>query len=155
MEKDEFEKKKYFSDKLWDLIIERHKTIIFIIQLIIALLVIASFGDKLVPDSSFIIVRSLLIFLLLLTPIMLIDYLSKINEGLYSLSKVLEDDNDKHKRWYSKIIDGSNWLYAFIVIIIIDIIAGIIINHTMLTLLLCLIQLIFIGIIVFYQRTKK
>lgn len=84
------EKLKFYGDKYWNLINERNKTIIFIIQLLIALLVIASFSGNIIPLFSLIYLKILIIFLLTLIPIMLVDYLFQINDGLNSLHQALE-----------------------------------------------------------------
>ena len=90
MNNEKLEKLKFYGDKYWNLINDRNKTIIFIIQLFIALLVIASFNDSIISSSSLVYLKILIIFLLSLIPIMLMDYLLQINDGLNSLHEVLE-----------------------------------------------------------------
>lgn len=144
-------KLKFYGDKYWDLINERYKTIIFIIQLLIALLVIASFSDKIIPISNLIYLKILIIFLLALTPIMMIDYLLKIDAGLNSLHQVMKF-SIVNKKWYTKLVDGSNYIYVVITIMAIDIIIALI-NFKMF-ILIFIIHALFITSIYIFKKIK-
>lgn len=149
-------KTKYFLDKCWELIFEKNKIIILVIQLIIALLVIASFNEKIIPISSVSHIKFLIIFLLALTPIMLIDYTLKLSDGINSLEKALNTPNVSNKPLYKKILDGSNYLYTVIIIIVIDIIIGVIAQSLMKTIIILLIQfLVIVAIIVSMKKFDK
>jgi len=154
MNNNELEKFKFYANQYHNLIIDRIKTIILIIQLLIALLVIAGFSEKIVPPASIYYLKILIIFLLSLVPIMLVDYLLQLNDGLNSLHKVLklEDNNNK---LYKKIIDGSNYIYALIAVIIIDIIILLINQNFQITLIIFLIQVIVITILICVKRKKE
>lgn len=145
------EKLKFYGDKYWNLINERNKTIIFIIQLLIALLVITSFSDKIIPLSSLIYLKILIIILLALIPIMLVDYVLKLNDGLNSLHQKLGFEN-KRKKWYMELIDGSNWIYTLISIIVIDWMIHLINQTLQLSIKIYLIQTLLIAIIIFSKR---
>lgn len=151
MENEKLEKFKFFGDKYWNLITERNKTVIFIIQLLIALLVITSFSENIIPHSSLIYLKILIIFLLTLIPIMLTDFLLQINDGLDSLHKALEFPIVK-KIWYMALINGSNYIYALITIIIVDIIIELINQNLQISLSIFLIQTLIISIIIFSKR---
>ncbi len=116
----EIEKLKFFGNKCYDLIGERFRTIIYITELMIALLVIATFSEKIIPKSSIGNLKILITFLLSVIPIMLADYMLKINDGINSLQKaaILNDETEK-KKWYFSLIDGSNYIYFLIQILVI------------------------------------
>lgn len=154
MDNQELEKLKFYIDKYWNLINERNKTIILIIQLLIALLVIASFGEKIIPYSNLINLEILIIFLLFLIPIMLVDYLLQLNDGLNSLHQVLKFPKVK-KEWYKQLIDGSNYIYTLITIVTIDVVIQLINQNFQVSLLIFLIQALFISIIIFSKRIKQ
>ena len=75
MENNELERNKFYLDKFFTLIVERDKSIIFIFQLMIALLVIAGLNNKIISTSVLPILKVLIVVLLSLIPIMVIDYL--------------------------------------------------------------------------------
>ncbi len=141
------EENKFFLDKLFQLILERDRTIIFLVQLIIALLVIASFSEKIISNID--LIKNLITILLFLTTIMLTDYLFKVSDGLNFNTKVLSGKNNDSKKWFKKIIDGSVYLYALIIIIIIDIIIWSIILNIEILLYLLLVQTMIIAAYIF------
>ena len=151
MENEKLEKLKFYGDKYWNLINDRNKTIIFIIQLFIALLVIASFNNNIISSSNLIYLKILIIFLLGLIPIMLVDYLLQINDGLNSLHEAL-DFPTENKKWYITLIDGTDYIYSLITIITIDVIIQLINQNLKISLLIFLIQTVLISIIVFSKR---
>ena len=122
MNNDEIEKLKFFGSKCYDLIGERFRTIIYVIELMIALLVIATFSEEIIPKSNIGNLKILITFLLSLTPIMLADYMLKINDGINSLQKAItqiENVETEKKKWYFSLIDGSNYIYFLIQILVI------------------------------------
>jgi hypothetical protein len=153
MENYEMEKNKFFLDKYFQLIIERDKTIIFVVQLIIALLVIVNFNGKIISNLN--VIKTLITVLLFLTPIMIVDYLLRLNDGLNTLAKVLGDKSSDKKKWLKKLIDGSNYLYALIIIVIIDIIIGLIISNLTISLSVYLVQTIIVAVLIFAKRLSK
>jgi len=154
MDNNELEKLKFYGDKYWDLIKERIKTIIFTVQLMIALLVIVSFGDKIISVSDLGKLKILIIILLFLIPIMLMDYLLQINNGLNSLHQLLKFPKEE-KKWHKKLIDGSNYIYIFITIIIVDVIIHLINQNFQISLIIFLIQLLLIAVIIFSKRKER
>ncbi|MBU1289876.1 hypothetical protein KKG85_01380 [Patescibacteria group bacterium] len=154
MENDEIEKNNFFLlDKYFQLILERDKAIIFLIQLIIALLVIASFSDKII--SNIIPIKILIAILLFLTTLMLIDYLLKLNNGLNAYAKTLGDKSNDAKKWFRKLIDGSIYLYTSMIIIIIDVIIGLIILNLLISLYAFLVQIVIFAIYIFKKDKIK
>lgn len=127
MENLEMEKNNFFLDKYFQLILERDRTILFVIQLITALLVVASFSDKIISNIEF--VKILIISLLFLTTVMLIDFLLKLNSGLNALDKKISIKINDSKKLSEKLIGGSIYLYTLITIVIVDIIIGLIISN--------------------------
>ena len=153
MENNGIEKNKFFSDKLFQLVLERDKAIIFLIQLIIALLVIASFSDKII--SNIVFIKNLIAILLFLTPLMLIDYILKLNNGLNEFAKIFVDKSNYTKKWFRKLIDGSIYLYILIIIIIIDIIIGLIVSNLLMPLYASLVQMVIFAFYIFKSDEIK
>jgi hypothetical protein len=147
----ENEKKKFFLDKYFQLILERDRMVIFFVQLMIALLVMAGFSDKIISNTGFI--KILISIFLFLTTIMLIDYLLKLNDGLNAHAKIFTTENLPTKKWFKKIIDGSVYVYTSIIIILIDIIIGFIFSNLLISLCLFWPQIIIICIY-FHIKTK-
>jgi len=145
---------KFFADKLYDLIAERYKSIIFLAQLLIALLIIASFSEVIIPRDYVAHLKGLIIFLLLLVPIMLVDYSLKINEGINAFSKFIGFEG-LDKRRGIKIIDGSNYLYLFVVVAVIDIgvFISLVASNIFLSIFIIGVQLILIYILI--EEYKK
>ncbi len=115
MDNDKIEKLKFFGGKCYDLIGERFRTIIYVMELMIALLVIATFSEEIIPKSNIGNLKILITFLLSLIPIMLADYILKINDGINSLQKAAVQNIGKEKKqWYFTLIDGSNNIYFLI-----------------------------------------
>jgi len=154
MVEEKLEKLKFFGDKYWNLINEKNKTIIISIQILVTLLVIASFDDKIIPFSSLKYLKILITFLLALIPIMLIDYLIQINDGLNSLHKALEFPTEQ-KRWYMLLINGSNYVYAVILCIVINIIIWLINQDILLAITIASIQLLLLSLIICLRRIGK
>ena len=145
---------KFFANQYYGLTLERIKTIILMVQLLIALLVIASFSENIIPSSSVYYLKILIVFLLFLIPIMLADYLLQLNDGLNSLHKVLKFKN-KRKKWYKELANGSNYIYALIIIFVIDIIIQLINQNFKITLMIFLIQVIFIAVLIFSRKKGR
>jgi len=150
---DEF---KFFANKLYDLITERYKSIILLAQLLIALLIIASFSDSIISEDNIGYVKILIICLLFLVPIMLVDYSLKINEGINSLGGVL-NFKEPEKRWYDRAIDGSNYVYLAVVIVAINSIILLINQNLMSSIIIFEIQFLIILIVayLFVRKSKK
>ena len=149
----EIEKTKFFLDKYWQLILERMKTIIFIAHLLIALLVITSFSEKIIPESTIPFLKILIVILFFLIPVMLVDYLLKLNEGLNELSKALNNKSNKSKkRLLVKLVDGSNYIYALITIIVVNIIISFVVQNLQISLIVSLTQMTIIAILIFSKR---
>lgn len=147
--KNKIEKLKFFGSKCYDLIGERFRTIIYIIELMIALLVIATFSEEIIPKSNLGNLKILIIFLLSLIPIMLSDYMLKINEGINSLQKAaipkeLAESTEK-KKWYFSLVDGSNYIYLIILVLVIYAIIFLIYQNFLIPFLIFLFHFIIIG----------
>lgn len=151
MEKEEF-KINFFGNKLWELILEKTKIIIITVQLIIALLAIASFSEKIVNPENTQYLKILIIILLSLIPVMLTDYIIQLDNGIKSIQKELSLNLDLGKTWYRKMIDGSNYIYMFITIVIIDSIIYLINQSYLILLLIILLQIISIATFIFSEK---
>ena len=149
----EKERLKFFLDKYFQLILERDRLIIIVIQLLIALLVIASFSEKVIVNINFI--KILIIILLFLIPIMLIDYVLKLNNGLTSFAKNLGDKSEENKNFFKKIVDGSNYIYVLVICAIIDSLIWNIIPCSKIAYILILFHLIFISSVGYCLFSKR
>lgn len=153
MSEQKIEKFKFFGGKCYDLIGERFRTIIYIVELMIALLVIASFSEDIIPKSSHGSLKNLIIFLLSVIPIMLADYMLKINDGINALQSAagLTTKGIK-KNWHITLIDGSNYFYFFIVTIVIHIIIYLINQNFLTSIFIIIIQFCLISSIYYFKR---
>lgn len=148
----EHEKMKYFGNQWLAFFLEKIKMIIFIIQLMIALLVIVSFSGNIIHKQNLGYLKGLIIFLLFLIPIMMVDYTLKINDGLNSLQKALSFKAENEK-WYYNLICNSSLVYISFVTLVVDIVIYLIsqniqINQNIQIVFLCLLfQIIFIYIL--------
>jgi len=82
------------------------------------------------------------------------DYLLQINNGLNSLHQLLKFPKEE-KKWHKKLIDGSNYIYIFITIIIVDVIIHLINQNFQISLIIFLIQLLLIAVIIFSKRKER
>lgn len=138
---------KFYGQQGYVLILERDKTIIFLVQLIIALLAIATFSENIIPENLLSVIKILLIFLLFITPVMIWDYILKINDGINSVLKILEFKNNPEK-WYKSLIGGSVYVYITLVSIIIDIIASLILQNLLAIIIALSTQILIIILLV-------
>ena len=148
-----------FSNQAYLLILERDKTIILVVQLFISLLVVASFSEKIIPSSSIPAMKLIIVFLLYLIPVMVWDYILKINDGINSVEKALVEiivgtpNGNKNNKWYLIPFKLSTYYYITALTFAVDMICKIFINSTILFLLGCLIQMILIAFVIFSKRS--
>lgn len=114
------DKVKYFWSQLYLLLLERERTIIFLVQLIIALMVIVTFTDKIISSEFISSIKFLIVILFYTIPIMMWDYILRLNEDINSLEKVIKNERkenlDKYKNsTFDSIIASSIYYYVFIV----------------------------------------
>ncbi len=142
----EIEKLKFFGGKCYDLISERFRTIIYVAELMIALLVIATFSEEIIPKSNLGNLKILITFLLSLIPIMLADYILKINDGINSLQKAAtQKESVEKKKWYLSLIDGSNYVYFVIQVFVIYAVIFLIYQNFLIPFIVFLFHFIVIG----------
>lgn len=153
MDKTEFNiaKTNFFGSQGYSLILEREKTIIILVQLFIALLVIASFSEKIIPPTAIPLMKIIIVFLLLLIPILIWDYVLKINDGINSITSVLFRKQEKEK-WYLTPFKLSTYYYITILTVIVDVVCKIIIDNIILFLIACTIQVTIIALIILSKR---
>ncbi len=148
------EELKIHLSTLQQLLLARTNVIITIAALIIGILVIASFNEKIITVSPVLII--LIVFLLALLPIAIMDYLFKLGKAETNLFKRLGDKTGEEKleqkRLFKQAIDGSMYIYAALISVIVLIVIDLILKNIIWTFGIFFLDFLIISILYKYSE---
>lgn len=158
-----------FSDKHWNLLVEKEKLSMTILEALVGFLIISSFmAGGIISQEFKNIIQWLIILIISIIPIVIIDYRLKINLGIVSVARAAygpsydknqSEINDK-KSFLQKNIDSSFYYYLVILSILFAAINFMILTNFFIYSLSLLIEFFIIIVqtllsIILYQNYKN